>query len=118
MTDQEQAEERKRFELQARRDLQDIRDLRSNAAFQRYFMRRLMQVRNEVADRYHNDPLDKTVMVKQFEGDKEGLPVKVEVCGHEEREILRRLLLELNKLCGLLDDDESSAKVSVDRLHQ
>src|SRR3954468_15991023 len=75
----------------ALRDLGDIADLRKSDGFNRYFLRRLNQKRNEVEKKFRYDsavPVDK-----------------------EDREILRRLMLAYEELVWLLDVDESSAKI-------
>ena len=115
MIDAAQHEEAQRSSLQARTDLQDIRDLNNFVPFQRYFLRRLKQRRADIAQTYHETPPFEIVHVKQFEGDKEGLPVRVDKCDPQEREILRRLLEELNTLCGMLDTDEGNAASFLDR---
>ena len=95
MTEAEQLEESRRFSLQARRDLQDIRDLRNNQPFNRYWLRRLSTRIQILDDRFRNDDAMK--------------------CPHEEREILRRCIKELNDLSTMMDSDESNAKVSLER---
>lgn len=97
MTDQEQEAEQKRFRDQAALDLGAINELRRNGAFQNYWMRRLVSRRDEIAKKF-----------------AEGDPIKDGVT-HEEREILRRIMLELNVLVGLLDRDEGEARASLDR---
>src|SRR5580658_6968633 len=54
VTEEEERQERIRFETQARRDIQDIRALQEFPAFQRYFMRRLVQKRDEIAGAFRN----------------------------------------------------------------
>lgn len=95
MTDEEQREEAHRFETQARRDLQDIRDIRALPAFQRYFRRRLLTRQEELTRLF-----------------RYGKPEEV---SFQEREIIRRILDELEALSGKLTSDESEAKVSIDR---
>lgn len=92
MLDEQQLEENRRFSIQARRDLQDIMDLRKHVPFQRYFMRRLKERRDD--------------LFKQF---------RYEPATLEEREILRRSLDEVENLEKLLDTDESNIKTSLDR---
>ena len=95
MTEAEQLEESKRYSLQARRDMQDIRDLRNNQPFNRYWLRRLSARIQELDNRFRNDTAAE--------------------CSHEEREILRRCIKELNDLSTMMDTEESNAKVSLDR---
>ena len=106
MTPQSESEENQRSTQQARQDLQDLRDLRKFAPFERYFMRRLRQKAELIAESYRDDPPFVVERVKQFEGDKQGVPTKIEVCGPEEREILRRLLKEYQTIMGLAGDEE------------
>ena len=84
------------FRLVAQRDLNDIRALRDNEPFTRYWMRRLTARRDAIAERFYNDPPEK--------------------CGKDERESLRLILRELNALVGQMDDDEASARASIERL--
>jgi len=84
------------FRLVAQRDLNDIRALRDNEPFTRYWMRRLTARRDAIAERFYNDPPEK--------------------CGKDERESLRLILHELNALVGQLDADEASARASIERL--
>ena len=103
-------ESKKAFELQARRDIQDIRDLRENAAFNRYFLRRLKQRRDETEQSYRHDP---EYVVKK---DEMGREYRAIVCSKEDREILRQKLDLLEELLGLLSTDEGSSRVSLDRM--
>jgi hypothetical protein len=75
----------------ATRDLEHIKQLREFTPFHAYMMRRLRMKRDVIEDRFRTDPTSK--------------------CSHEEREILRRLLMEYdNELLSLLDNDEASAR--------
>ena len=95
LADQSSQEEAQRFSVQARTDLQDIQDLRRFVPFQRYFLRRLRQKQEEAFTKFYDTPTGE--------------------CGHEEREILRRISKEYQSLASLLDTDEGSAKASLDR---
>ena len=91
--DQEQAVIR---ETVARRDLEDIKFLRECAPFQRYFMRRIRDKQETIAERFRNDPPSK--------------------CTHEEREILRRLLNEYDDIAGMLEIDQGAARNELARM--
>lgn len=93
---QEELAEAARFETQARQDLQDIRQLRDDVPFNRYFLRRLLQRRDYIANRFKNEPATE--------------------CDKEEREILRRVLIELETFINLASADEAEAKLSLGRL--
>lgn len=74
----------------ARRDVSDIRFLRENPAFNNYWLRRLKQKREIVAERFRYGPIKEV--------------------GHEEREILRRILDEYDELMQMMTKDEAMAQ--------
>jgi hypothetical protein len=79
----------------ARRDLEDITDLRGSVSFDRYFLRRLRMKRAALDDRFHNDPPEK--------------------CDKDEREVLRRLVAEYDELLSMFDADERACRGVIER---
>ena len=106
----EDEERAKNFELRARRDIQDIRALREFDPFQRYFLRRLKQRREELAQAFRHDP---EFVVKKNE---KGEEYRATLCTKEDREILRSRLDEVESMLKLLETDEGSARVSLERM--
>ncbi len=72
--------------VQADQDLSDIRVLKKTPGFERYFLRRLAEKRDNFA----------TLVLET-----EGTP--------EQREIWRQIYLEYKILCGMADQDEANA---------
>ncbi len=71
----------------ARQDIVDIRDLRKFEAFNRYFVRRLLQKRDAAEKAFKYETMD-----------------------HERREVARQQMLQLEELLKMMESDESSAK--------
>ncbi len=78
-----------------RRDIEDIRELKKNDPFNRYWMRRLKQKIEITQQKFEEDP-----------------PVKVD---KDEREVLRRLLLAYKELADMMDVDEGNIKADLQR---
>ena len=96
MTDDDQRQEAVRFETQARRDIQAARSLREFAPFQAYFMRRIVQRRDDLQTLFRYAP-----------------PAKVDPV---EREIIRRILDELDTVINLTAEDTANARAAIERL--
>lgn len=87
MTD---AESKAKSRQLAAEDLEDIASLRRDPHFNRYWLRRLAQKREQVRVSFENDP-----------------PAS---CSHEEREIRRRILKAYDELTEMMASDEASAR--------
>lgn len=66
------------------RDLSDIDSLRRNEAFNRFFLRRLTEMRDKAQKGFENDPMT-----------------------HEAREVVRCQLKLIKEILGMLDADEA-----------
>jgi hypothetical protein len=89
-------DDRTQAERQATQDVADIIALRGVESFNRYWLRRLAQKREEARKRLEDDPPDK--------------------CDKDEREIQRRLLKAYKELEGLMAVDEAAARKQLDVL--
>ena len=79
----------------AAHDLSDIKKLRQDEAFNRYYVRRLKARAEAIGVRFETASSDEV--------------------DHAEREILRRLLAEYKSILRMLDEDERSAQEQLDR---
>ncbi len=88
LTEEQRAIQDKQFaQAQLGRDLQDIRTLRKNEAFNRYWVEQLKRKRAETDEKFRNDPADK--------------------CSPARREELRQQLILLDDLLGMMDRHEA-----------
>lgn len=74
----------------ASQDLVDIAALQKFEAFNRYFLPRLKRKREELRVKFEDDPPDK--------------------CGHEEREIRRRILKTYDEIFRVMAEDAKAAQ--------
>jgi hypothetical protein len=99
-------QEKERSHQLALRDIQNIKLLRENEAFNNYWMRKLRERHARALDRLVHDPAFKTVS-RMVDG-KETL-VEVPFCTKEQREETRQVVLAYEDLMSMMDRDYNSA---------
>ena len=78
------------------RDLADISVLEKNEQFNRFYLRRLRERRDQIHERFETDPPEK--------------------CDKDEREILRRLWIEMSWAASLLETEKAHIRSELERL--